>query len=31
MFYWNGDMVNAELDYNPNGQISFSLGGTSFQ
>lgn len=30
MFYWNGDMVNAELDYNPNGQISFSLGGTSF-
>ena len=31
MFYWNCDMVNAELDYNPNGQISFSLGGTSFQ
>lgn len=31
MFYWNGDMVSAELDYNPNGQIAFSLGGTSFQ
>ena len=31
LFYWNGDMVNAELDYNRNGQISFSLGGTSFQ
>lgn len=31
MFYWNGDMVNAELDYNPNGQIAVSLSGTSFQ
>lgn len=31
MFYWNGDMVNAELDYNPNGQIAFRLSGTSFQ
>ena len=28
---WYVDMVNAELDYNPNGHVSFSLGGTSFQ
>ena len=31
MFYWNGDVVGAELDYNPNGQITFHFSGTSFQ
>lgn len=31
LFYWNDNIIYAELDYNLTGQIVFRLGGISFQ